>query len=70
MDKPPPEGSSSLRTMVDCLPEVEDIKRTTSAHQNKEQIAVKKLREHLDFDISSMGHPNTTYLFANIVLHC
>ena len=43
MDKMLPAGSPSLIILGDWVPEVEDIKRTTSAHQNIEKIAVKKV---------------------------
>ena len=40
--------------MVKWVPEVEDIKRTISMHQNTEQIAVQKSRKILNFAISSI----------------
>ena len=74
MDKPPPAGIASLKTLNGWVPEVEDIKRTTSAHQNIEQIAVQKLQEHIDFTISIIEKGNQTllhyiYFFAQLVVH-
>ena len=47
-------GSASLRTLGDLVPEVEDIKRMTSVHQNIEQISMKNSHEHLKFSISGI----------------